>query len=302
MTSLLFLLGEERDRQPRTVYKYWAPCRLCCVEIFFTVNNGHWFSIHVLLVLEVVSLVQLTSALWVYGHSVRPGLRFIPSPSLGGDGFSDVLTAYGPSFLAATFLVSSPEEYSCAEFFWEIPSGNIPYSALFGSTVDTCLLQLTRCVVRWCSKLWLSRSCISSKVVDFPVVPQRLIPMVLSTMVITQLQFLDKVIDDSVVRVVQVFPSRSHARCVQRRVPWLRSAVSAHLQGRLHCRGAEFDPYGFSVQQTTEMPLLPYTWWSMSLSLVVRVSTGAVVEETVAHPQLQLLRSSPDVVNIPVVA
>ena len=47
MTSLLFLLGEERYRQPRAVYKYWAPCRLCCVEIFFTMNNGHWFAIHV---------------------------------------------------------------------------------------------------------------------------------------------------------------------------------------------------------------------------------------------------------------
>ena len=28
MTSLLFLLGEGRHRQPRAVYKYWAPCRL----------------------------------------------------------------------------------------------------------------------------------------------------------------------------------------------------------------------------------------------------------------------------------
>ena len=103
-------------------------------------------------------------------------------------------------------------------------------------------------------------------VVVIPVVTQRLITMVLSTMVIPQLQFLDKVIDDPVVRVVQVFPSRSHARCVQRQVPWLRSAVAVHRQGRLHpCRGAEFDPHGFSVLQTIEIPLLPCTWWSMSL-------------------------------------
>ena len=34
LTSLLFLLGEERYRQPRAVFKYWAPRRLCCVEIF----------------------------------------------------------------------------------------------------------------------------------------------------------------------------------------------------------------------------------------------------------------------------
>ena len=67
MTSLL---GEEWYRQPRAVYKYWAPCRLCCVEIFFTVNNGRWFC-HprgTLLVLEVITLVQLTQALWVYVH------------------------------------------------------------------------------------------------------------------------------------------------------------------------------------------------------------------------------------------
>ena len=93
-----------------------------------------------------------------------------------------------------------------------------------------------------------------------------IIPLVLSTMLIPQLQFLDKVIDVPVVRVVQVLRSRSHARCVQRQVPWLRSAVAAQQQGRLHpCGGAEFDPHGFSVQQTIETPLLPYTWWSMSL-------------------------------------
>ena len=41
----------------------------------------------------------------------------------GGDGFSDVLTAYGTSFLAASFPFSSPEEYSYMGFsgraFWK---------------------------------------------------------------------------------------------------------------------------------------------------------------------------------------
>ena len=47
-------------------------------------------------------------------------------------------------------------------------------------------------------------------------------------------------IDDPVVRVVQVSPSRSLARCVQRQVPWLRSAVAVHQQCCLHPRrGAE---------------------------------------------------------------
>ena len=55
-------------------------------------------------------------------------------------------------------------------------------------------------------------------VINILVVAQRQFPLVLTvqkTIVIPQLQFLDKVIDDPVVRV-QVLPDRSHARCVQR--------------------------------------------------------------------------------------
>ena len=84
MTSLLFLLGEGRHRQPRAEKKYWARCRLCCVEIFFTVNNGHWFC-HprgTLLVLEAITLVQLIPALGCTCTYVRSGLRSFPSPSL----------------------------------------------------------------------------------------------------------------------------------------------------------------------------------------------------------------------------
>ena len=73
--------------------------------------------------------------------------------SFGGDGFSDVLTAYGPLVSAFTFPVSSPEECSYAEFSGRSLPETFPCSALFGSTVDTCLRQLTRCVVRWCRKL-----------------------------------------------------------------------------------------------------------------------------------------------------
>ena len=53
-------------------------------------------------------------------------------------------------------------------------------------------------------------------VVIIPVVAQRPIPMVLPTMVIPQLQFFAKVIDDPVVRVVQVLPSRSPVVCNDR--------------------------------------------------------------------------------------
>ena len=57
------------------------------------------------------------SGSWVYVHfRVAWTMLFFPLRLFGGDGFSDVLTAYGPSCLAAFFLVSSPEEYSYAEF------------------------------------------------------------------------------------------------------------------------------------------------------------------------------------------
>ena len=46
----------------------------------------------------------------------------------------------GPSFLAATFPFSSPEEYSFAEFSVRSLPEMFPYSLLFGTTV------VTRCV------------------------------------------------------------------------------------------------------------------------------------------------------------
>ena len=53
------------------------------------------------------------------------------------------------------------------------------------------------------------------------------------------------------------------ARCVQRQVP---STVAVHQHGRhLPFRGAEAYPHDQAVQQTIEIPLLPYTRWLMSL-------------------------------------
>ena len=84
LTALFFLLGEERYHQPRAVFKYCAPRRLCCVEILFTVNNGHWscYPRGTLVVLEAITLVQLIPAHGCTRTSVRSGLRSIPSPSL----------------------------------------------------------------------------------------------------------------------------------------------------------------------------------------------------------------------------
>ena len=55
--------------------------------------------------------------------------------------------------------------------------------------------------------------------------------------VIPQLQFLNEVID------VPVVPSRSHARCVQRQVPWSRCCCSS-TRSSTPCRRAEADPHG----------------------------------------------------------
>ena len=44
-------------------------------------------------------------------------------------------------YLVATCSVLVLPEECCGGFFWEITSGFFPYSALFGSTVDTCVCQ-----------------------------------------------------------------------------------------------------------------------------------------------------------------
>ena len=53
-----------------------------------------------------------------------------PLRLFGGDGFSDVLTVYGPRFWQ--LLVSSRPLAQLCGVFWEIPSGNVPvFSAIF---------------------------------------------------------------------------------------------------------------------------------------------------------------------------
>ena len=117
------------------------------------------------------------------------------------------------------------------------------------------------------------------------------------TTVLFLLQFLDKVIDGPVVRVDLVFPGRSHARCVQRQVPCLRSAVAAHQQGRLHpCRGAEFVPHGLADHRD-----------SVAVHLVIDVPVVLVVQPPGGGPDVQKncgfhSCSSCLVVDMPVVA
>ena len=62
--------------------------------------------------------------------------------------------------------------------------------------------------------------------------------------------------------------SKSFARCEQRQVP-SAAAVHQHQQGRLHsCRGAVFDPYGSSIQQT---PVAVHTVVHVPVAQVVQI-------------------------------
>ena len=70
----------------------------------------------------------------VGGYGVR-GLAS-PHPILGAIVVLDIISVV-PLYMAVTCSV--PEEYSTC-FFWETPSG-LPFSALLGSTVDTCYCQ-----------------------------------------------------------------------------------------------------------------------------------------------------------------
>ena len=183
MTSLLFLLGEERYRQPRAVHKHSAPCRLCCVEIFFTVSNGYWFC-HprgTLLVLEAITLVHLIPLMGV--RALPCGLDYdqFPLRLSCGDGFSDVLAAYGslcwqPLFpsrrLKSTVMWSQRQERTVQTV--PGPARGGPTGAVLGYVIDMPVV-------------------VHVKVVDIPFVAQRQIPLVQTTE-IPQLQSIDKVV------------------------------------------------------------------------------------------------------------
>ena len=61
MTSLLCHLSEELHRQPRAVYKYWAPCRLY-FPLRPLVSGGHLFAV---LVRQWIHDVSPPRLLWV---------------------------------------------------------------------------------------------------------------------------------------------------------------------------------------------------------------------------------------------
>ena len=92
------------------------------------------------------------------------------------------------------------------------------FCAMLGSTADSCsCVRPRRLLLFTLQKTVESPQLQFIKVVDFFFMVHRQVSMVLlfsRTIGIPQLQFLNEVID------IPVVPSRSHARCVQRLVPW----------------------------------------------------------------------------------
>ena len=87
----------------------------------------------------------------------------------------------------------------------------------------------------------------------------------------------------SFMQVVQVLPSRSHARCVQRQVRLLRSSVAAHQQGRLYPVVAQSLIPMFSVQEDhRDSPVAVHMVIDVLVVKVEQVPSCAVVEVTAA--------------------
>ena len=202
-------------------------------------------------------------------------------------------------------------------FFWETTSGWIPYSALLGWTVDTCVRQVTEALWFRLQKLRSLRSCSSSLVFDILFV-RSLIPMVQTIHCRRSNLVVDVPVMQTVhslrcrrgedIRALTVASrGRSHsclgAEADPHGPPWLRvaencgfSAVAAHFQGRrLPCRTAEAHPHDQAVQQTIVIPLLPYLGGPCPCVQVVQISFVAqrqismvqTVRRTIVIPQLQ---------------
>ena len=121
--SLLFLLSEELHRQPRAVYKYWAPCRLY-FPLRPLVSGGHLFAV---LVRQWIHDVSLPRLLWVE--------LFVFSAMLGSTVVARCLletVALGEDFVAMiVFSAMRGSTVALGDDFLVL----VVFSALLGSTV-----------------------------------------------------------------------------------------------------------------------------------------------------------------------
>ena len=138
MISLLFLLSEELHRQPRAVYKYWVPCRLCWED---TCAVG-WFLSTAPRIWQ--SPVRCFVRRWIHATSVYSG--FCGTVALGDDFlelfvFSAMLgatVALGDDFLELfVFSAMLGSTVAPGDDFVEM----VVFSALLGSSLDTWCCQ-----------------------------------------------------------------------------------------------------------------------------------------------------------------
>ena len=99
---------------------------------------------------------------------------------------------FRPLVFDSHLFVASPEEYMI-RIFCEMTSGCFPFSALLGSTVDTCYVRLRRPFgFHTAENCGVSAVAVFSTVVDIPLLSQRQILMVQTvwrTIVTSQLQY-----------------------------------------------------------------------------------------------------------------
>ena len=78
-------------------------------------------------------------------------------------------------------------------------------------------------------------------------------------------------------------------------------AGRAGFTGRHHpFRGAKADHHDQAVQQTIEVPLLPYTLWSMSLSQVVHIPVVAQRQFPMVLRTIEIPQFFDKVIDVPV--
>ena len=171
LSSLLFLLGEERDRQPRAVYKYWVGGLPSCDHAATCSSSSSSFTADMNQKDRCSCMYKAGIAGYFAPRAVFPSLvgRFRMLGILAGTnlkyscsgmckaGFLVFLHLTlcclrctgkldfgrwrlffsGPLYLAVTCSSCLPEEYRFA-YFREMASGMFPvFSALLGSTADT---------------------------------------------------------------------------------------------------------------------------------------------------------------------
>ena len=102
---------------------------------------------------------------------------------------------------------------------------------------------------------------------------------------------MDKVVDVFVVLVVQASPGRSHARCVQRQVLWLRIAKNADFPQLQHINQVVYIPVevqrSFPMVQTVWLAIESHKHPCRAVVTQMLIPMVRAVQQTVEISQLQ---------------